>query len=94
LIAFAVHRALIIAAMGIFLIVRCATQRQREAKKVTTQFRIARAHGAMTPGAPSPLTLPGRSPIVVTLPAAAVATAQRDVKSAAVPDVPDADAQA
>ena len=66
----------------IFLIVRCATHRKRTAKKVTTQFRIAHAHNAvsqqqmlgmspMPPGAP---VLPGRSPIVVTLPAAAPPT--------------------
>jgi len=30
----------------------------------------------------------------VTLPAAAIATAQRDVANAAAPDAPDADAQA
>ena len=63
----------------VFLIVRCATHRKRTAKKVTTQFRIAHAHNAvsqqqilgmppMPPGAPM---LPGRSPIVVTLPAMA-----------------------
>ena len=94
LIAFVAVLGALIAAMGIFLIVRCATQRQRAAKKVATQFRIAHAHGAMIPGAPSPPTLPGRSPIVVTLPAAAIATAQRDVANAAAPDAPDADAQA
>ena len=65
-------------AMGIYLIVRCATHRKRTAKKVTTQFRIAHAHAhaagqrigmpPMPPGAP---VLPGRSPIVVTLPAVA-----------------------
>ena len=72
-------------AMAIYLIVRCATHRKRTAKKVTTQFRIAHAHAhahagqqqnfgmaPMPPGAP---VLPGRSPIVVTLPAAAPATA-------------------
>ena len=94
LIAFVAVLGALIAAIGIFLIVRCATQRQRAAKKVATQFRIAHAHGAMIPGAPSPPTLPGRSPIVVTLPAAAIATAQRDVANAAAPDAPDADAQA
>ena len=67
----------------VFLIVRCATHRKRTAKKVTTQFRIAHAHNAvsqqqmlamspMPPGAP---VLPGRSPIVVTLPAPAPPTA-------------------
>ena len=70
-------------AMAIYLIVRCATHREQTAKKVTTQFRIAHAHNAvsqqqmlgmspMPPGAPM---LPGRSPIVVTLPAAAPPTA-------------------
>ena len=77
-------------AMAIYLIVRCATHRKRTAKKVTTQFRIAHAHAhaagqqqqnfgmaPMPPGAPM---LPGRSPIVVTLPVAAppsVALAQQ-----------------
>ena len=66
----------------VFLIIRCATHRKRTAKKVTTQFRIAHAHNAasqqqmlgmspMPPGAP---VLPGRSPIVVTLPASAPPT--------------------
>ena len=79
-------------AMAIYLIVRCATHRKRTAKKVTTQFRIAHAHNAvsqqqmlgmspMPPGAPM---LPGRSPIVVTLPAAAApptaALAQQDTE--------------
>ena len=81
-------------AMAIYLIVRCATHRKRTAKKVATQFRIAHARSAMTPGAPSPPTLPGRSPIVVTLPAAAVMTAHRDFTNADAPDAPDADAQA
>ena len=38
-------------------------------------------------------TLPGRSPIVVTLPAAAVMTAHRDFTNADAPDAPNADAQ-
>ena len=67
----------------VFLIVRCATHRKRTAKKVTTQFRIAHAHNAvsqqqmlgMSPMPPGPPVLPGRSPIVVTLPAAAPPTA-------------------
>ena len=64
----------------VFLIVRCATHRRRTAKKVTTQFRIAHAHNAvsqqqqnfgMPPMPPGAAVLPGRSPIVVTLPAMA-----------------------
>ena len=63
----------------VFLIVRCATRRKRTAKKVTTQFRIAHAHNAvsqqqmlgMSPMPPGAAVLPGRSPIVVTLPAMA-----------------------
>ena len=68
-------------AMGIFLIVLCATHCKRTAKKVTTQFRIAHAHAhaagqqqqifGMPPMPPGPPVLPGRSPIVVTLPAMA-----------------------
>jgi len=44
LIAFVAVLGALIATMGIFLIIRCATQRQRAAKKVATQFRIAHAH--------------------------------------------------
>ena len=84
LIAFVAVLGALIAAMGIYLIVRCATHRKRTAKKVTTQFRIAHAHNAvsqqqqmlgMSPMPPGPPMLPGRSPIVVTLPAASVAAA-------------------
>ena len=79
-------------AMAIYLIVRCATHRKRTAKKVTTQFRIAHAHNAvsqqqmlgMSPMPPGPPMLPGRSPIVVTLPAASApptaALAQQDTE--------------
>ena len=79
LIAFVAVLGALVAAMGIFLIVRCVTHRKRTAKKVTTQFRIAHAHNAvsqqqqqilgMPPMPPGPPVLPGRSPIVVTLPA-------------------------
>ena len=72
-------------AMAIYLIVRCATHRKRTAKKVATQFRIAHAHAhnavsqqqmlGMSPMPPGAPMLPGRSPIVVTLPAASVAAA-------------------
>ena len=81
LIAFVAVLGALVAAMGIFLIVRCVTHRKRTAKKVTTQFRIAHAHNAvsqqqqqilgMPPMPPGPPLLPGRSPIVVTLPAMA-----------------------
>ena len=78
LIAFVAVLGALVVAMGIFLIVRCVTHRKRTAKKVTTQFRIAHAHNAvsqqqqnlgMIPMPPGPPMLPGRSPIVVTLPA-------------------------
>jgi len=84
LIAFVAVLGALVAAMGIFLIVRCVTHRKRTAKKVTTQFRIAHAHNAVSqqqqilgisPMPPGPPMLPGRSPIVVTLPAAAPLTA-------------------
>jgi len=87
LIAFVAVLGALVAAMGIFLIVRCVTHRKRTAKKVTTQFRIAHAHNAvsqqqqilgMPPMPPGPPMLPGRSPIVVTLPAASPPAQQEE----------------
>jgi len=73
----------------VFLIVRCATHRKRTAKKVTTQFRIAHAHAhaghqhnfGMTPMPPGAPVLPGRSPIVVTLPATPLPAQQQTEES-------------
>ena len=63
----------------VFLIARCVTHRRRMVKNVTTQFRIAHAHAhaagrqqqilGMSPMPLGSPVLPGRSPIVVTVPA-------------------------